>query len=154
MRVTGGLITLALLWTLVFAPAFAPLRTGMVVITASETIATAAPTPPESHACACLQCGKKACCCLLPTKAKTASADSVSAHKGTTPVSSCAFRAVCDRATADITLPFVWWTALVPPAPRTIQPAAQQISLLAPPTRAPAASADLAIPETPPRFLS
>lgn len=157
-RPIAALLLFSLFWTLTLAPALAALRT--VTLTTPTTQPTpAAPDSTEAIAaeilggeeklpedtahCACLKCGSAANCCCKPAEAKA---------ETSAPYPLCAFRAVCDQATAAISLPFLWWTALLPTAAEFVPPTPQGISPIAVPVMAAHAPAELAVPETPPRL--
>jgi hypothetical protein len=150
-RPVAVLLLLSLVWTLVLAPALATVRVGtpfpapsraslvaQIVGGASER--ETAETDPKH--CACLICGGVTTCCCPPTDAAVETAS----------VPSCAFRAACDRATADLSLPFLGWNAVLPVPVAFATPAPQGVACLTPPTGNSLPPADLPVPETPPRL--
>jgi hypothetical protein len=149
-KLVALLTLLSLFWTLTLAPALAalhtfappaPAATESTEALAAHILGDVEKVPEDVEHCACLKCGSVKTCCCKPADAEAASS----------PVPLCAYRAVCDRATADVSLPFLWWTALLPTASELVPPSPQG-TLQTPPSAAVSVSpADLATPETPPR---
>jgi hypothetical protein len=159
------LLTLCFAWTLVVAPAVAggnrdnrmpsvpsEIPQGNTRQDAKAEILAISSADEETDSdsgtkhCACLVCGGEKTCCCKPN-------DSAS-FRDRDPDNSICFRALCDRAATDISLPFLWSVAVLPTLSTLSLVTSPRVSVMGAAVREFATSADRAVPETPPRSSS